>query len=344
MKKSFRPIARVQQKSELFENRRLNVNENFGIKTDEYGMEDINDYFNVANSIIAGHNTIDSRDNKINTESLRYNISNIENKYKNDDILDTNNQSVSNHWVQSFNNEIDLNLLEKNLTEEMKKEKDSSSASVKFLKNNSDTRKINEVGEIIVGNSDELDNKFETKNISNHIDDFGIDVINNENDCFEINNNSFKSENNKQSDMLRFSSSKSKKGKESLKKKLNNSKKKLNKKSESSNKKLMTGDERLEPINFFDVKSTGSVSGLIENKNIGTAAIILNSGDLLEQENIENNMIFHVMSGKVKVKTNQSGKTILKKGSVFSIVKGDSFTMNCKSINVAKLLMFYSIE
>lgn len=84
MKKFYKPLARVEKASQIFKKKTLNVNDNLNVKHDDDDIENVEDYWNTAVSVI-GNSTIDSIDHSILTEvsDTLFNINNIRKSIRN---------------------------------------------------------------------------------------------------------------------------------------------------------------------------------------------------------------------------------------------------------------------
>ncbi|ELA41823.1 uncharacterized protein VICG_01175 [Vittaforma corneae ATCC 50505] len=78
MRKTYKPLARAEKASQMFRKKTLNVNDNLNIKHDDDDIENVDEYWSTAVSVI-GNSTIDSIDNEksIEPSDTLFNINTI---------------------------------------------------------------------------------------------------------------------------------------------------------------------------------------------------------------------------------------------------------------------------
>lgn len=83
MKKTFKPMLRTEKASQIFRKKTLGVNDALNIKHDSDEMENVQDYWSTAMSVI-GNSTIESMDETVGTEQsdTLFNINNIRKSIK----------------------------------------------------------------------------------------------------------------------------------------------------------------------------------------------------------------------------------------------------------------------
>ena len=78
MKKTFKPLIRVEKKFQTYRKKTLGVNDNLNIKHDSDELENLQEYWSTAMSVI-GESTIETIDDTVATEQsdTLFNINNI---------------------------------------------------------------------------------------------------------------------------------------------------------------------------------------------------------------------------------------------------------------------------
>ena len=135
MKKFYKPLARAEKASQIFKKKTLNVNDNLNVKYDDDDIENVEDYWNTAVSVI-GNSTIDSIDQSNCTEvsDTLFNINNIRKSIRSTQKDDVH---FKRHHIQSI--EIHQNGEQNRTTEYFKKENESNKIIDNHIMKENDT-------------------------------------------------------------------------------------------------------------------------------------------------------------------------------------------------------------
>ncbi len=222
MKKTYKPITRTEKASKIFKKKTLNVTDKFNIKHDEDDIENVDEYWETANSVIGNH-TIDSidgtelqeeSDTLFDMKNIKRSINNginnkkqLKNKKKRltlkpgsddgDEFLDiSENDRNKDNVIKESNEYLNSSAKEtvnskENLDKSINTNLDSNISSKDNVNNEEDLQNNinNNIGSIISGNEEiDIQNNINNNNISSIISgNEEIDIQNN------INNNNISS-------------------------------------------------------------------------------------------------------------------------------------------------------
>lgn len=368
MRKTYKPVARVENASQIFRKKTLNVNDDLNIKHDADDIENVDEYWSTAMSVI-GNSTIDSIETETQTEpsDTLFNINNIRKSLRNDQ-----NKTKSQEAEDMYKKSVDRsNLEEKNLedsTFHLSERSDENLGNIdvpKREKTNTETGKPAIIKSVFTPDTDpslipitkdsfnrsvEETGLFNQNSVSND-PDFSVDF---NNDIEEIKEESmskgeieFKNKNKGEAmpALKTFSTNKT-----STRKAEKTENKHTKDSSVSFESKKLDGsrESRTVKTNGFEVENTAKeyknnkISPILCTNSIDVALMNLDYLAYIEDHQTENSFSVYVVKGKIEMIVKKKSK-ILSKGDVTVIEKDSIYSLNCVSKSGAVLLLSYAL-
>lgn len=347
MRKTYKPLARVEKASQMFRKKTLNVNDDLNIKHDDDDIENVDDYWSTAMSVI-GNSTIDSIDNGSVTEpsDTLFNINDIRKSIKTDEKITTKPQKVEELYRKSVN-KANIGL-----------KKDDEVPVENFNK-----------GFDIPNGYKEEEKKEVTIKLFNMQDDESLIRISDENEnvdgyqdssvlpAFDIDIDDIPVENKERYEEIEIKRLNKGEGMPALKSyNLNktalksNSNVELIKKQNSTertridghNPKLSKKKQRFEIENIATGFKSNSVSPLLCTESMDIAVMNLEYLAFIEGHQTESAFSLFVVKGRIELTVSDKCKT-LSKGNVLVVEKDEIYSLNCISRGGAILLLSYAL-
>lgn len=420
MKKIYKPLARTEKASQMFKKKTLNVNDNLNIKHDEDDIENVEDYWNTAVSVI-GNSTIDSIDHSVLAEvsDTLFNINNIRKSIRNSNNKEKQVQESSDieedndTLVQPWNNINKEKVNVENAVEEIVINKENTHAvhEGKAIKENSNAVEDGDIIDVEIDDTNIIDmestnNNDKSKNVTDNVtsdnlmyDDieFGLDYpdddVNSDemaaiDDFIDCENPLIKkfAKSSVPDEIIEKSLNEAIQsiGSQPNKKALTNSpslvsidvssfetefsKNQIKSTLESENKNLQmgvlksfsraSGPQTAKAVEKSVSKKATNKSFMIEqalkptknnvisplvcSNSIDTALMTLDYLAYFDDFKTANSFSIFVIKGKVSISVNGKSK-IAVKGDVAIVEKEDLFSLECMSVNGAKLLLSYAL-
>ncbi|KAM0681103.1 hypothetical protein GINT2_000888 [Glugoides intestinalis] len=353
MRKTYKPLARVEKASQMFRKKTLNVNDDLNIKHDEDDIENVDDYWSTAMSVI-GNSTIDSIDNGSVTEpsDTLFNIKDIRKSIKTDERNTQKPSKVEHLYRKSVNttnvgvkkdDEVPVESFNKGLDmPDEYKEEEKKGAAMKLFNIEED--------ESLIPISDDNENTggYGDSSVLPAFDIDIDDIPENKETYEEIGLKTF----DKGGDMpalksynLKKAALKSSTSVEHIKKQHSAEKTRIeghNPKLGDNKQKLSKKNQRFEIENIATGFKSNSVAPLLCTKSMDIAVMNLEYLAFIEGHQTESAFSLFVVKGKIELTVNDKCKT-LAKGGVSVVEKDEIYSLNCISRGGAILLLSYAL-
>lgn len=332
MRKTYKPLARVEKTSHVFGRKTLNVNDYLDIKVDDDNIENVDDYWSTAASVI-GNSTIESMDNESTTEpsDTLFNIQNIRKSIRNDSKNDK--ETAEEIYKQSIENNSKKAKLTKIVT---------SSDDESLIKIMDDTIVTEPANGSIVKDSDvgfDLDPRFDDTDNSVHSNNELKENVTNE-QHIQLKNNI------KGEDMLKTFTQIQQPTKETTNQddSVNSTeRKRIQGHNPSSNPSKKSTKKHEVEIGEAEIKPKNNiVSPVVSSDTFDVATMSLDYLAFVENHKTENPFSIFVINGIVEIKVNKKIHRA-KKGTVVVVEKDDVYSIDCVSRSGSVLLLTYAL-
>lgn len=362
MRKTYKPLARAEKASQMFRKKTLNVNDDLNIKHDDDDIENVDEYWSTAVSVI-GNSTIDSIDNEKSTEpgDTLFNINNIRKSIQSDRNVQkpgTSEKLAKDLYRQSVN---ECRVPHENTAEDHTEHRKATIRKVVTSEEESSLVRLPGGEDVSAGAI-----TSEETNTGHAISDgFDMDPVISDDIASVIGQESTIKENptNKLEDEASLKQGEKESGDMALKtfetiraspkKKKEKASKKEHSEAENTSTFERTRVEAHNPkkqkrAHVFEVESTtlnlrkNTIAPLFCSISVDVATMTLDHLAYVDNYKTENAFSVYIIKGKIELTVN--GKTkIAPKGSVSVVERDDVCSVNCISKNGAILLLTYAL-
>lgn len=340
MKKTFKPLIRVEKAFQTYRKKTLGVNDNLNIKHDSDEMENLQEYWSTAMSVI-GESTIETIDDTVATEQsdTLFNINNIRRSIRENNAEALYKKSINK---SKKGDEIKTDYTEEdteNLTNVLEKPSDDSDSRVNLVELEKELVKEGKMEPTSIKNLSDLESFVVNPTNSNLVNLKVKNVSLKEVDSLKIEHLSEEKQNDRSYELFDDGFEMDPNAHE-----FNEVSSEITLPVETKLKKSKTASE---PVKF-EVSTVSMLDGantvipLVCSRSIETGFINLKYLAYIDLYKSKNSFSLFVTKGKLEMVKNGE-KKILKKGMMAVIEKGDVYSLACISENGACVVLSFSL-